>query len=70
MRTQRSPNDRPRITQGWMPFFDTNTLYMYIYIVYIQFLLYFFHLHMSKKSSTFAAAKVFEYGYFDYSTAV
>ncbi len=31
---------------------------MYIYIVYIQFLFIILNLHMSKKSSTFAAAKV------------
>ena len=35
---QGSPKDRPRIAQGWMPIFDKSVLYMYIYIVYIQFL--------------------------------
>jgi hypothetical protein len=29
-----------------------------------------FYLHMSKKSSTFAAAKVLNYGYFDYSASL
>ena len=33
---------------------------MYIYIVYIQFLFKILNLHMSKKCSTFAVAKVLE----------
>ena len=53
-RPQGSPKDHPKIAQGWITKIDKNTLYMYIYIVYIQFLLKFLYLHMSILFCTFA----------------